>query len=85
MTVARLFWLVAGIDLLILVALAADAAINPHGQFAGLLVVMLLAMIALLGVVALGVALIRRPAAYWIGLALVIWPPVYWAVRNFGY
>jgi len=76
MSVARLFWIVAGIDLLMLLALAADAALNPHGQFAGLLVMTLLAMIVLLGVVSLGVALIRRPAAYWIGLALVIGPPV---------
>lgn len=85
MSVARLFWIVAGIDLLMLLALTADAAINPHGQFAGLLVVMLLAMIVLLGVVMLAVALIRRPVAYWIGLVLVIGPPVYWVVRYFGW
>ena len=84
MTVARLFWIVAGIDLVMLLALTADAAMNPRGQFAGLLVAMLLAMIVLLGVVVLAAALIRRPAAYWIGLALLIWPPVYWAVRQFG-
>lgn len=82
MGVARLFWIVAGIDVIVLLALAADTAMNPHGQFAGLLVVMYLAMVLLVGVIMVGVALIRRPVAYGIGLALVIGPPVYWAVRS---
>jgi len=84
MSVAWLFWSVAGGDMLVLLVLAADAVLNPHGQFAGLVVVMFLAAILLLGMVMVGVALIRRPAAYWIGLALVIWPPVYWAAQYFG-
>jgi len=84
MSVAWLFWSVAGGDMLVLLVLAADAVLNPHGQFAGLVVVMFLAAILLLGMVMVGVALIRRPAAYWIGLALVIWPPVYWAAQYCG-
>jgi hypothetical protein len=84
MNVAWLFWIVAGGDMLVLLALAADTAVNPHGQFAGLVFVMLLAMAVLLGAVMLGVALIRRPVAYGIGLALAIGPPVYWAVQYVG-
>lgn len=84
MSVAWLFWIVAGGDMLVLLSLAADTMINPHGQFAGLVFVMFLGMIVLLGVVMLGMALIRRPVAYGIGLALVIWPPVYWAVQYVG-
>ena len=81
---AWLFWIVAGGDMLVLLALAADTAINPSGQFAGLVLVMFVAMIVLLGVLMVAVALIRRPVAYGIGLALAIWPPVYWAVSYFG-
>ena len=81
---ARLFWIVAGAGMLVLLALAADTVVNPHGQFAGLVFAMFLAGLLLLGVIMVGVALIRRPVAYWIGLALVIWPPVYWAVAFVG-
>src|SRR5262245_14283480 len=84
MGLAWLFWIVAGGDMLVLLALTADTMVNPHGQFAGLVVVMFLAMIVLLGVVMVGVALIRRPWAYGLGLALVVWPPVYWATQYFG-
>lgn len=84
MGLRRMFWIVAGGDMLVLLALAADTAISPHGQFAGLALAMLLAMILLLGVIMAGVALIRRPVAYGIGLALVIAPPLYWAVQYLG-
>jgi Ankyrin repeat len=84
MIVARLFWIVAGGDMLVLLALAADTWINPHGQFAGLALVMFLAMALLLAVIMVGAALIRRPVAYGIGLALVIWPPVYWIGQYVG-
>lgn len=81
---ARLFWIVAGVDMLVLLALAADTVVDPHGQFAGLVLAMFVIGILLLGVIMVGVALIRRPVAYWIGLALVVWPPVYWAAAYVG-
>jgi hypothetical protein len=83
MGLAWLFWIVAGGDMLVLLALTADTVVNPSGQFAGLVLVMFLAAIVLLGMVMVVVALIRRPVAYGIGLALVIWPPVYWAAQHF--
>ena len=84
MHLKRLFWIVAGGDMLVLLALTADTVVGPHGQFAGLVVAMFLAIILLLGVIMIGVALIRRPVAYGFGLALVIWPPLYWAGQYFG-
>jgi hypothetical protein len=81
--VARLFWIIAGGDMLVLLALAVDSAVNPSGQFAGLVLVAFLAMIVLVGAIMVGVALIRRPMAYGVGLALVIWPPVYWTGQYF--
>ena len=81
---ARLFWIVAGADMLVLLALAASTVADPHGQFAGLVLAMFVIGILLLGVIMGGVALIRRPVAYWIGLALVIWPPVYWLAAYVG-
>ncbi len=82
MSLARLFWIVAAVDMVVVLALAADTAMNPHGQFAGLLAAIYLAMALLVGVVMVAVALIRRPVAHGIGLALVIGPPVYWAARS---
>lgn len=81
---AWLFWIVASGDMVALLALVLDTAIHPHGQFAGLVVVLLLAIAILLALVMAGVALFRRPVAYGIGLALVIWPPVYWVGQNFA-
>ncbi len=77
----RLFWAASGIGMAALVVMFTSTVLQPHGQFAGLLALLLLAMIVLLGAVMAAVALIRRPAAYWVGLALVAWPPAYYAMQ----
>src|SRR4051812_42457340 len=77
-----LFWTAAcGSAVLILVPAAQEWA-HPGGEFSGLAVFSLLLIVAVLAVVAIIVALIRKPLAYAVGLALVSVPLLWWATAN---
>ncbi|HVH81168.1 MAG TPA: ankyrin repeat domain-containing protein [Stellaceae bacterium] len=76
------FWIVAIGDVLFLLAALLDAWTNPSGEFAGLVVVLLLALLVIAGVIVGIVALIRNPVAYAIGLALMVWPPLTFGIKS---
>ena len=77
-----LFWTATcGSALLVLVPAAEEWA-HPGGEFSGLVVFGLLLIAAVLAVVAVAVAVIRKPLAYGIGLALVSVPLLWWATAS---
>lgn len=71
---ARLFWIVAVVTLLLIVVPAIKTANHPSGEFAGVLVLFEALLAIALAIVILIVALVRRTVAYWIGLALLSLP-----------
>lgn len=83
-TLPRLFWIAASIDLLVSAGFALNTYENPHGEFDGLIVAFFAAC-AVLALVMMGVvAFIRRPAAYGIGLALAIAPYGFYGIQYLG-
>jgi hypothetical protein len=76
---ARIFWIAACGNVLLVLIPALDELNHPGGQFSGLVVVGLLAIVACLAVVIAIVAVVRKPMAYGFGLALVCLP-VSWYV-----
>ncbi|MFO1082946.1 MAG: hypothetical protein U1E21_00140 [Reyranellaceae bacterium] len=75
---ARLFWIAACGNVLLVLIPALEEWSHPRGQFSGLVVFGLLAIVLLLAVVIAIVAAFRTPVAYGIGLALVC-VPLWWA------
>jgi len=78
----NLFWGAVGGSALLVLVPALDEWAHPRGEFSGLFVFGLLVIVALLAVVALVVALIRKPLAYGIGLSLVSLPLLWWASES---
>jgi len=76
---ARVFWIAAGGNVLLVLIPALDEWNHPHGQFAGLVVIGLLAIDVCLAVVIAIVATIRTATAYGFGLALVCVPVLWFA------
>ncbi len=72
-----LFWVSAGVNVLLVLVPALNELSHPSSEFGGLIVFSLLAIVAILGVISGIVALIRRPLAYGIGLALVSVPALW--------
>ena len=68
---AIIFWIVACCSLLIVLIPAAEEWRHPGGEFSGLVVIMFAALAVLMALIALAVALIRKPLAYAVGLALL--------------
>src|SRR5947208_8830644 len=79
---AILFWAAACGSLLLILVPAAQEWANPRGEFSGLAVFGLLLIAAVVGVVVLIVAHIRKPLAYAIGLALVSLPLLWWVMMS---
>ena len=80
----RVFWIVACVDVLLFPGGILNVWTYPRGQFDGLVVFSLLVLIGVI-VVTMGiVALIRRPAAYWIALLLVVVPLLLLGLQMFS-
>ena len=84
MSLSRLFWIVAGGDVVVALALLLKVATGPVSRYDWLVEVLLLAFVVLAGVVMGVVALIRKPVAYGIGLALAVVPPLGYAAEIVG-
>jgi hypothetical protein len=76
---ARAFWIAACGNVLLVLIPALDEWNHPRGQFSGLAVIGLLAIVAFLAVVIAIIATIRTPTAYGFGLALVCMPAIWYA------
>jgi len=81
---ARLFWIAACGNVLLVLIPALREWNEPHGEFAGLVVFGLLLIVLCLAVVIAVVALIRRRWAYGVGLALVCVPVVWFVLNSAG-
>src|SRR6476469_1171463 len=77
---AKLFWIAAGGDALLVLIPGLREWNHPRGEFSGLFIIVLLAIVACLTAVIVIVAAIRKPMAYGIGLALVSVPAVWFVV-----
>jgi len=75
---ATLFWIAACGNVLLVLIPALREAKHPGGEFSGLFVIMMLAIVVCLAVVIAIVAVIRKPVAYGAGLALVSMPAVWY-------
>jgi hypothetical protein len=75
-----IFWVAACGSVLLVLIPALREWNHPQGQFSGLAVISLLAIVAGLTVVIAIVAVIRTPMAYGVGLALVSVPVLWFAV-----
>jgi hypothetical protein len=73
---ARLFWIVACADALLVLAALAKVLSGSPSRYDVLVALILLAILGLVGVIAGVVALIRRGVAYGIGLALLAASPL---------
>src|SRR5579859_7207210 len=78
MNLAKLFWLVAGSDIAIVLMLLWKTATGPANQYDWLVEFLFLGIIALVAAMMGIVALIRNPLAYGIGLALAAAPLLYY-------
>ena len=78
---ARLFWIAACGNVLLVLIPALREWNDPQGQFSGLVVIGLLMIVLCLAVVIAVVAVLRKRLAYGVGLALVC-VPVVWFVLN---
>jgi hypothetical protein len=74
MSLAHVFWIVAGSEMALLLAVTLNTYANPTSRMDGYAVLAGLVVILALAVIMGVVALIRRPMAYGIGLALVLLP-----------
>src|SRR5690242_3200716 len=81
---ARLFWIAASGNVLLVLIPALREWYEPRGEFSGLVVIGLLAIVLCLAVVAAIVAALRKPVAYGIGLALVCVPVAWFALVSVG-
>ena len=77
---SRLFWIAACGNVLLVLIPALDEWNHPQGEFSGLIVIGLLAIVLCLAVAITGVAVLRKQWAYGIGLALVCVPVAWFAV-----
>ena len=77
---ARAFWILACVDILVCLLWLMQVETSPGGEFTGYVVFLLLVLLGLVGVVIGIIVLIRRPAAYTIGLALLVVPPLWWGL-----
>jgi hypothetical protein len=84
MSLSRLFWIVAGGDVVVALALLLKIATGAVSRYDWLVEVLLPAFVVLAGVVMGVVALIRKPVAYGIGLALAVVPPLGYAAEIVG-
>jgi hypothetical protein len=80
----RLFWIVAGADIVLALALLLKIATGPVSHYDYLVEALVLGFIVLVGAVMAVVALIRKPVAYGIGLALALVPPLGYAAQIVG-
>jgi hypothetical protein len=81
---ARLFWIAACGNVLLVLIPALREWNEPHGEFAGLVVIGLLMIALCLAVVIAVVALLRKRWAYGVGLALVSVPVVWFVLNSAG-
>src|SRR5947209_12324546 len=72
-----LFWIAACGNVLLVLIPALGEWNHPRGEFSGLVVISVAAIVVGLSVVIVIVAVIRKPMAYAIGLALVSWPALW--------
>src|SRR5215470_7227367 len=73
----KLFWIAACGNVLLVLIPALHEWNDPRGEFSGLVVAGLLAIILCLVVIIAVVAVLRKPLAYGVGLALVCTPAVW--------
>jgi hypothetical protein len=84
---AGVFWIAACGNVLLVLIPALDEWNHPHGEFSGLAVIGLLAIVVCLAVVIAIIAAIRTQTAYGFGLALVCVPVLWYAsvsLQDFG-
>ena len=84
-TAAKVFWVVACLEILLILIPTADEANHPRGQFSGLVVFTGLVFMGLVALLMLILAIVRRPVAYLIGLGLLAVPTVYSLVGYTNY
>jgi uncharacterized protein len=77
---ATLFWIAACGNVLLILIPSLREWNHPQGEFSGLVVILLLAIVVCLIAVIAIVAAIRKPMAYGIGLALVCLPAVWFVL-----
>src|SRR5258708_850793 len=79
-SLAKVFWIVACLDVILILIPAVEEANHDPGQFSGLVVFAEIAVVVFLAVIMLVVAIARRPVAYIIGLGLIAMPTLYVAI-----
>jgi ankyrin repeat protein len=85
MSLAKIFWIAACLDVVLILVPALDEWNHPSGEFSGLVVLGAFAIILFLAVIMLAVAVTRKRMAYWIGLALLAVPTAYVAIGYASY
>jgi hypothetical protein len=76
MSLAKLFWIVAGGDIVLALAMILKIASGPASRYDYLVEIIIVIFIVLVGLMMGIVRLIRHPVAYWIGLVLAAVPPL---------
>lgn len=77
MSLKKVFWVVAGGDVVLAATLLLNIVVHPTSRYDGLIAVILLGFAVLVSVLTGSITIIGRPTAYLVGLGLAVLPPAY--------